>query len=179
MDESIISLKICRRVIAKGSVNHGHRPRLVILDEPFSGLDPVNVELLIETVKKLKAAGTAIIFSSHNMKSVAEVSDQLLMLVNGNQRLYGPIDEIRSRLGKTKIYLEGVFDNLLIEELPGMMAIDDDYPGKVITFDSELHVKQAIDRARHLPSLRGYRLLPATLDDIFRLTIKGEVDSHE
>lgn len=95
----------------------------MILDEPFSGLDPVNVELLIETVKKLKAAGTAIIFSSHNMKNVAEVSDQLLMLVNGNQRLYGPIDEIRSRFGKTKIYLEGVFDNLLIEELPGMMII--------------------------------------------------------
>ena len=61
----------------------------MILDEPFSGLDPVNVELLIETVKKLKAAGTAIIFSSHNMKNVAEVSDQLLMLVNGNQQLYG------------------------------------------------------------------------------------------
>lgn len=156
-----------------------HRPRLVILDEPFSGLDPVNVDLLIKTVKKLKAAGTAIIFSSHNMKNVAEVSDQLLMLVNGNQRLYGPIDEIRSHFGKTKIYLEGVFDDLLIEELSGMMVIDDDYPGKVITFDSELHAKQAIDQARHLSSLRGYRLLPATLDDIFRLTIKGEVDSHE
>ena len=83
-------LKICRSVV---TVNHGHRPRLVILDEPFSGLDPVNVELLIETVKKLKVAGTAIIFSSHNMKNVAEVSDQLLMLVNGNQRLYGPISD--------------------------------------------------------------------------------------
>lgn len=60
-----------------------------------------------------------------------------------------------------------------------MMVIDDDYPGKVITFDSELHVKQAIYQTEHLPSLRGYCLLPATLDDIFRLTIKGEVDSHE
>ena len=108
------------------------------------------MELLIETVKKLKAAGTAIIFSSHNMKNVAEVSDQLLMLVNGNQRLYGPIDEIRSRLVKPRSTWKAFFDNLLIEELPGMMAIDDDYPGKVITFDSELHVKQAIDRARHL-----------------------------
>ena len=157
-----------------------HRPKLVILDEPFSGLDPVNIELLIETVKKLKKNGTAVIFSSHNMKNVAEVSDKILMIVNGKPRLYGPINEIRGRFGKTKIYLEGVFDDLSIGELSGALEASDDYPGKIITFDSEKHAKSAIMYARKFPSLQGYRLLPPTLDDIFRLVIKKEEKvSHE
>lgn len=68
-----------------------HQPELVILDEPFSGLDPVNVALLIDLVNQLKRSGTAIIFSSQNMKNVADVSDRLLMIVNGQRKLYGPI----------------------------------------------------------------------------------------
>lgn len=151
-----------------------HRPKLVILDEPFSGLDPVNIELLVETVKKLKKNGTAVIFSSHNMKNVAEVSDKILMIVNGKPRLYGPINEVREKFGKTKIYLEGVFDDLSIGELSGALESTDDYPGKIITFDSEKHAKSAIMYACKFPSLQGYRLLPPTLDDIFRLVIKKE-----
>ncbi|MDO4455459.1 MAG: ATP-binding cassette domain-containing protein [Ligilactobacillus agilis] len=156
-----------------------HRPKLVILDEPFSGLDPVNTNLLINVIKELKQAGTAIIFSSHNMKNVSEVSDQLLMIVNGQQKLYGSINEIKGHFEKQKVYLEGVFSDLPPEKLAGVVQIENDYPGKIITFASENEARLAIDHAKQYSSLQGYRLLPPSLDDIFQQIINEEVKDHE
>ena len=114
-----------------------HKPKLVILDEPFSGLDPVNIGLLIKVVKQLKQDGVAVIFSSHNMNNVTAVSDKILMLVNGEQRLYGPINQIRSQFEKNKVYLEGIFDHLSPINFNGVLHQKNDYPGKVLTFNSE------------------------------------------
>lgn len=61
-----------------------HKPEIVILDEPFSGLDPVNIELFKNTVLKLKRAGTTILFSSHRMEDVEELCDRIVMLNKGN-----------------------------------------------------------------------------------------------
>ncbi|MEO5290824.1 ATP-binding cassette domain-containing protein [Limosilactobacillus sp. WILCCON 0050] len=155
-----------------------HHPQLVILDEPFSGLDPVNIGLLIEIVKKLRQEGAAVIFSSHNMKNVSEVSDKILMLVDGKQRLYGPINEIRAAFGRNKVYLEGVFNDIAIERITGVEKIVDDYPGKIITFDSERHARDVVDLAKQCDSLQGYRLLPPTLDDIFCMITESEVARH-
>ncbi|MCR1878875.1 ABC transporter ATP-binding protein [Limosilactobacillus reuteri] len=149
-----------------------HKPKIVILDEPFSGLDPVNISLLIKVVKQLKEAGTAVIFSSHNMNNVTEVSDKVLMLVDGEQKIYGPINQIRSKFEKNKIYLEGIFNTLSSSDFPGVLNQKDDFPGKVLTFDSEENARKAIKIAKAEPSLTGYRLLEPTLDDIFRKIIK-------
>ena len=149
-----------------------HKPKIVILDEPFSGLDPVNISLLIKVVKQLKEAGTAVIFSSHNMNNVTEVSDKVLMLVDGEQKIYGPINQIRSKFEKNKIYLEGIFNTLSPSDFPGVLNQKDDFPGKVLTFDSEENARKAIKIAKAEPSLTGYRLLEPTLDDIFRKIIK-------
>lgn len=151
-----------------------HKPKIVILDEPFSGLDPVNISLLIKVVKQLKEAGTAVIFSSHNMNNVTEVSDKVLMLVDGEQKIYGPINQIRSNFEKNKIYLEGIFNTLSPSDFPGVLNQKDDFPGKVLTFDSEENARKAIKIAKAEPSLTGYRLLEPTLDDIFRKIIKEE-----
>lgn len=149
-----------------------HKPKIVILDEPFSGLDPVNISLLIKVVKQLKEAGTAVIFSSHNMNNVTEVSDKVLMLVDGEQKIYGPINQIRSKFEKNKIYLEGIFNTLSPSDFPGVLNQKDDFPGKVLTFDSEENARKAIKIVKAEPSLTGYRLLEPTLDDIFRKIIK-------
>ncbi|MBD5806259.1 ABC transporter ATP-binding protein [Limosilactobacillus walteri] len=151
-----------------------HKPKIVILDEPFSGLDPVNISLLIRVVKQLKEEGVAVIFSSHNMNNVTEVSDKILMLVNGEQKLYGPINQIRSNFEKNKIYLEGIFNEMQPTVFNGVVHQKDDFPGKVLTFDSEENARKAIELAKKEPSLTGYRLLEPTLDDIFRRIIKEE-----
>lgn len=73
-----------------------HDPRLIILDEPFSGLDPVNTELLKDMCFDLKNRGRAVILSTHQMNQVEELSDRILMINKGRAVLYGDLNEIKS-----------------------------------------------------------------------------------
>lgn len=151
-----------------------HEPKLLILDEPFSGLDPVNVAALIEVIKEARHKGAAVIFSSHNMQNVTEVSDKVLMLVNGKRRLYGGLDQVRASFERQKLYLEGDFD---WQSLTGYQAIKDDHPGKILTFENEQQARACLEQVKNSPNLEGYRLLEPSLDDIFKMVLGG--NRHE
>lgn len=77
-----------------------YKPEFLILDEPFSGLDPYNANLLIGIIKEINNQGTTIIFSSHNMENVEHLCDRLIMLKNGKIVLKGSPDEIRNSYEK-------------------------------------------------------------------------------
>ncbi|MDR0667874.1 MAG: ATP-binding cassette domain-containing protein [Prevotellaceae bacterium] len=80
-----------------------HRPPLLIFDEPFSGFDPINVQLLKEEILALKAAGSTIIFSTHNMSSVEELCDDLSLINRSRVVLSGRLDEIRRQYGDNAV----------------------------------------------------------------------------
>lgn len=80
-----------------------HRPRLMIFDEPFSGFDPVNAELLKREILKLKEEGHTIIFSTHNMASVEEICDHIALINHSNVVLQGAVKDIRARY-KSNLY---------------------------------------------------------------------------
>ena len=82
-----------------------HDPELVVLDEPFSGLDPVNTELLREMLLDLKNQGKAVILSTHMMNQVEELCDRILMVNKGRAVLYGKLNEIKSRYKGNSILL--------------------------------------------------------------------------
>ena len=75
-----------------------NKPRLLILDEPFSGLDPVNAEVLKDAVLDLKKAGTTIVFSTHDMQVAERLCDRIFMIFKGQKVLDGTLDEIQSNL---------------------------------------------------------------------------------
>ena len=77
-----------------------HEPQLIILDEPFAGLDPVNTELLKKMLADLRKQGKAIILSTHQMNQIEELCDRILMVNNGRSVLYGDLAEIKSRYAK-------------------------------------------------------------------------------
>ncbi|MBE9470413.1 MAG: ATP-binding cassette domain-containing protein [Chloroflexi bacterium] len=83
-----------------------HDPELVILDEPFSGLDPVNTELLKRMFVDLRNQGKAIILSTHRMNEVEELCDRILMIDNGRAVLYGNLTEIKSRYQNNSVLLD-------------------------------------------------------------------------
>ena len=83
-----------------------HNPELIILDEPFSGLDPVNTELLKELVVEMKNQGKAVILSTHQMNQVEELCDRILMIDNGLNVLYGNPTEIKSKYRSNSVILD-------------------------------------------------------------------------
>ncbi|MDH5695309.1 MAG: ATP-binding cassette domain-containing protein [Dehalococcoidia bacterium] len=83
-----------------------HDPKLVILDEPFGGLDPVNTELLKRMFLDLRNQGKAVILSTHQMNQVEELCDRILMINNGNSVLYGNLTEIKSRYRSHSVILD-------------------------------------------------------------------------
>ena len=91
-----------KRESTENSVDHHliHEPDLIILDEPFSGLDPVNTELLKQVILKEKERGAIIIFSDHVMTNVEELCDDILMIRDGRVVLHGPVQDVRNQYGE-------------------------------------------------------------------------------
>jgi ABC-2 type transport system ATP-binding protein len=83
-----------------------HDPQLVVLDEPFAGLDPVNTELLKEMFIDLRSQGKAVILSTHQMNQVEELCDRILMINDGQAVLYGDLNEIRARYRGNSVLLD-------------------------------------------------------------------------
>ena len=83
-----------------------HEPRLMILDEPFSGLDPLNVRLVKELLSDMRSKDAAIVLSTHQMNQVEELCDRVLMINRGEVVLYGTLAEVRSSTGQSSIFVE-------------------------------------------------------------------------
>ena len=89
-----------------------HRPSLLILDEPFSGFDPVNVQTIRDEILRLRDEGTSIILSTHNMESVEELCDNIALINKSKLIVKGDTDEIRRRYGRDNVELEYTDDTL-------------------------------------------------------------------
>ena len=89
-----------------------HKPSLMILDEPFSGFDPVNVDLIRKEILRLKDEGATIILSTHNMESVEELCENIALINKGKLVVTGETDEIRRRYGRDNVELEYTDDTL-------------------------------------------------------------------
>lgn len=98
-----------------------HDPELIIIDEPFSGLDPVNRLVIKQMLMEFRQQGKAIIMSTHQMNQVEEMADRLLMINHGRQQLYGRVDEIRSTYALHAIIVKGQGD---WSNIPGVIQVD-------------------------------------------------------
>lgn len=154
-----------------------HKPELIILDEPFSGLDPVNADLLVQGILQAKEAGSAIIFSSHNMTNVSDLCDDLVMLINGKQVLSGPSQEIRNAYGRTRLTLETeeTVENLL--QIAGVSQVLQSPDGlKHLTLDHDEVGEQVFDFVTRDGYVKVFNQKTPSLEEIFKMKV-GE--SHE
>ncbi|MBS4456669.1 ABC transporter ATP-binding protein [Tuanshanicoccus lijuaniae] len=148
-----------------------HEPELVILDEPFSGLDPVNADFLKQGILALRDKGSCIIFSSHNMNNVEEICDKLVMIHHGKEVLYGGINEVRNQFGKTKLLIEAPdWTEERLAALAGVMSVrahgDHQY---TLQLQDESFGKEIFDvvvKGEYLPVF--YQHAPS-LEEIFKL----------
>ena len=100
-----------------------HEPKLLILDEPFSGLDPINIELFKSVILELKEKGTSIIFSSHRMDHVEFFCEKLVILVKGKTVLEGYLKDIKNEFKMKKVIISGDVNKKDLEKIKGVISV--------------------------------------------------------
>ncbi len=148
-----------------------HRPQLLILDEPFSGLDPVNLRLVKEVLAERQQEGVAIMLSTHQMNEVEELCSRVLMINAGKVVLYGAVDEVREDFGGRSIIVESAG---LPDRLPGVEKVNDrgHYRELVMSDGTESGtVFRAL--ADSGVEVRRFEVAGLPLEDIFIQVVKG------
>lgn len=147
-----------------------HQPKLIILDEPFSGLDPINAELLKTAILDAKNNGAIIIFSSHDMANVEEICDSLLMLRKGQVVLKGQVEEIRNSFSKNEILVKTVTPLAQLIKLPHVQTVETKKNNRyLLRIDDEKNgpaVFAALTKGQYIEE---YQQQAPTLDEIFRM----------
>lgn len=147
-----------------------HRPSLIILDEPFSGLDPVNVDLLEQAILKAKQEGAAIIFSSHDMGNVEALCDELVMMRQGKMVLHGEIRKIRDEFGKNEIFVTTDWPTAQLSQLQHVVEVTELSPNRYrLQVDDPAAGELIFQRLSNGEYIEEFSQQPPTLDEIFRL----------
>lgn len=146
-----------------------HEPDLIILDEPFSGLDPVNAELLEDGIRRAAKRGASIIFSSHNMANVESLCQSVVMLKNGRQVLGGTIDEVKSLFDRLKIYLEAPIATAELEAISGVQSVEQlDARHRLIHIEQEAVGRDVFEAAHQSGTVYQFSQQAPTLEEIFK-----------
>lgn len=144
-----------------------HRPELLILDEPFSGLDPVNVELLKEAVIDLNKSGTTIVFSSHRMEHVEELCEQLVILHNGSPVVGGNIRDVKRSFGKMNVVIRAEFSLEFLDQLEGILKVKQTKEGAVVQIATEETAHKLFQLLATKGFVRKFEIEDPSLHDIF------------
>jgi ABC-2 type transport system ATP-binding protein len=148
-----------------------HDPELIVLDEPFAGLDPVNIELLKGLFADLRKQGKAIILSAHQMNQVEELCDRILMINGGRAVLYGNLAEIKSRYRGNSVILD--FEGEM-GEVPGVTEkrIHEGYVELVL--DGKTTPQQLLERLVSTEiAINRFEVATPSLNEIF-LKVAGK-----
>lgn len=144
-----------------------NKPKLLILDEPFSGLDPINVEMLKKAIIELQETGCSIIFSSHQMEQIEDFCEKLVILSHGKVVVAGYLKDIKNEYRKKNILLRG--DNLpldKIRKLKGVISLEE-HRGEYLVKIESLAIADSIFKLVKDYNITKYDVTEPTLNEIF------------
>ena len=153
-----------------------HEPQLLILDEPFSGLDPVNVELLKKAVIDLNQQGTTIIFSSHRMEHIEELCDDVCILNRGQMVVQGPLQQVKRESGYQRVIVDADYDLQDLATLPGVLEMKITPKGTLFIIENEQVAHHIYQELQTRGFVRHFEILDPTIQEIF---IEKVGDIHE
>ena len=160
-----------------------HEPELLIFDEPFSGFDPVNANLLKNEILALRDAGATIVFSTHNMSSVEEICDHITRIDRSRNVLSGPVDEVRRRHGGNVFRIDFAGDlsalDLQALERVARVVAEPRPEGRLLTMRLRLpsadSVRSALSLLNERVEIRGFEEIIPSMNDIFIRAVGGEL----
>jgi len=144
-----------------------NKPKLLILDEPFSGLDPINIELFKSLIMELKQGGTSIIFSSHRMDHVEYFCDSLVILVKGKTVLSGNLKKIKEDYRKKNIIIEGKVKKEELEKVKGVLKVEENKGTYTISIEDNNVVSNVFKYISKLENITKFVVEEPTLNEIF------------
>ncbi len=160
-----------------------HRPSLLILDEPFSGFDPVNVQTIREEILRLRDEGTSIILSTHNMESVEELCDNIALINKSKLVVTGGTDDIRRRWGSDQVEL---LYNTSLDRLPAgrsySISLDDQLKNErraVLDINADFTARDVISELNDEVEIISFRKLIPRMNDIFIKLVGGHNQEEE
>jgi ABC-2 type transport system ATP-binding protein len=156
-----------------------HEPRLIILDEPFAGLDPVNTELIKEIMLEQQRNGATIIFSTHMMEQVEKLCDSICLINEGKAVLSGELKQIKKRFGKNSIRMEYIGEAKFLENQTLVQKFKD-HDGYVEIYPAEkITVKQILQEAIKEVDVSRFEIMEPSLHEIFIETVtKKQREEH-
>ena len=158
-----------------------HEPKLLIFDEPFSGFDPINANILKQEILRLRDKGATVIFSTHNMSSVEEICDHITLINKSRNILSGSVDEVRRRFGENvfEVTYSGQADTFeqamqpVAEMLSSSAVADSPYTCSRIRIKDTASVRDSITVANEAVELRSFREVIPSMNDIFIRAVEG------
>ncbi len=141
-----------------------HEPDVLILDEPFSGLDPINRRLMKDVIMELNEKGMTIIMSTHQMGEVERMCDRILMINRGRNVLYGDLDNIKKKYGYS-VFVDYI--GRFPRKIPGIMKIDDYGSHAEIVMKKGSSTQSLLRRLVGKVEIRKFEVRTRSLDDIF------------
>ena len=151
-----------------------HEPKLLILDEPFSGLDPINVEMFKKVILRLKKQKTMIIFSSHMMEHIEYFCDSLIILVHGNTVLEGKLTKIKEDFRKKNVKVQADLNEEEIKKLNGVESIEKNKDEYTIKIEDSSYINTLFKAVSKYDNVTKFVVEEPTLNEIFVSKV-GEV----
>lgn len=160
-----------------------HEPRLLIFDEPFSGFDPINANLLKQEILRLRDNGSTVIFSTHNMSSVEEICDHITLINKSRNILSGSVDEVRRRFGENIFEVTyggapATLENAVapMAEILGTAEVSDTpYHTTRLKLDPAATVRQTVAAVNDAIELRSFHEVIPSMNDIFIRAVEGKL----
>lgn len=145
-----------------------HQPDLIILDEPFSGLDPLNTALLRNIILREKKRGAMILFSDHNMNNVENICDDIVLINQGQVRLKGEMTQIREQYGSTRIIVETPLKAAVLKSLPHVRSVTPIRNRYRLIIEDEKYGPEIFAAVSGGQYIKAFDQQPPTLTDIFK-----------
>lgn len=156
-----------------------HDPDLIILDEPQSGLDPVNMVLVRNLLQELRNDGKTILLSTHMMAEAEKMADEIILIHRGRVVLDGTIDEVRTKFGKNTLHLDFEGDGAFIHTLPGVRKATVLNNTAEISLDEGADTQTLLQLSMARVRIRRFEVAAPSLEEIFIEQVGAETLSHE
>ena len=155
-----------------------HDPKVLIIDEPFNALDPVNTQLVKDLLREQREAGKTIIMSTHQMNQVETLCDRIVLIDKGNVLLYGDLHEIRDRFTTNAILINS--DANLPQNVPGIASIEENGLTLKLTPEEGVTPQDLLNTLfKHGVNLKNFEIATPSLDEVFIRVVNEGKTQHE